>query len=238
MTRWYPAMAFASFGVAHAQDDAPAQPRGRRRPAAAIPESVRHGDPARCLGWRDAATVKAIHSRSWTKAAAQILVFGGNGRHVAARHLRSLARRPAITPAPGIAGLALRRHSGSGSHHACRLVPMSAFGPSTDAGRVSSVDYDAASRPSTRSLLACQTTDAPNVLHRLRRTTIRITHGCVNVSPRLLCADPAPDVRAGRLFYILPDTAPIADTCPRVRAKSRGCRNLTMGRAVHGPSHQ
>src|SRR5690606_19481719 len=76
------------------------------------------------------------------KAAAQILVFGGDGR------LRGAA--PGLFgsavgdhTAPGIAGLALREIPGRD-----RTTPagrfVGGFGPSLDAGRVLWVDYDAA----------------------------------------------------------------------------------------------
>ena len=94
------------------------------------------------------------------KAAAQILVFGGDGR------LRGAA--PGLFgsavgdhTAPGIAGLALREIPGRD-----RTTPAGRFvggyGPSIDAGRVLWVDYDSAVsiHPTATGVAAVDTTEA------------------------------------------------------------------------------
>jgi hypothetical protein len=178
-----------------------------------------------------AATAKAIHSRSWDKAAAQILVFGGDGR------LRGAA--PALFgsatgdhSAPGIAGLALREIPGRD-----RTTPagrfVGGFGPSTDAGRVLWVDYDSAVsiHPVATGVPAER---RPERLASPSPDDNRITHGCINVSPDFYEQILRPTFERGGVFYILPDTAPLAETFPSSRKVAR-MWNLKMEDA-HGPA--
>jgi hypothetical protein len=133
-------LVFASFGAASAEDAAAQSvaavdqlPRGQK-----VSDTV-----IELAGW----VVGTKDSQGYPfavidKAAAQILVFGGDGR------LRGAA--PGLFgssigdhTAPGIAGLALREIPGRD-----RTTPagrfVGGFGPSIDAGRVLWVDYDSA----------------------------------------------------------------------------------------------
>ena len=145
------------------------------------------------------------------KAAAQVLVFGGDGR------LRGAA--PALFgsavgdhSAPGIAGLALREIPGRD-----RTTPagrfVGGFGPSIDAGRVLWVDYDSAvsMHPTATGV------PAEKRAERLASPTPddnRVTHGCINVEPGFFERIVGPTFEKGGVFYILPDEAPLADTFP------------------------
>jgi hypothetical protein len=152
------------------------------------------------------------------KAAAQVLVFGPDGR------LRGAA--PALLgsaigdhTAPGIAGLALREIPGED-----RTTPagrfVGGFGPSIDAGRVLWVDYDSA--VSIHPLL-------PGVPAERRAERLaspspddnRVTHGCINVSPEFYEGIITSTFQRGGVFYILPDRATLAETFPEF-AQSRG----------------
>ena len=151
------------------------------------------------------------------KAAAQILVFGGDGR------LRGAA--PGVFgsavgdhTAPGIAGLALREIPGRD-----RTTPagrfVGGFGPSVDAGRVLWVDYDSAVsiHPTATGV------PAEKRAKRLASPTPddnRISHGCINVAPDFYEQIMGPTFDRGGVFYILPDTAPLAETFPEF-AQSR-----------------
>ena len=145
------------------------------------------------------------------KAAAQILVFGDDGR------LRGAA--PGLFgsavgdhSAPGIAGLALREIPGRD-----RTTPagrfVGGFGPSIDAGRVLWVDYDSAVsiHPTATGV------PAERRVQRLASPSPddnRITHGCINVSPEFYEQVVSPTFERGGVFYILPDEAPMAETFP------------------------
>lgn len=145
------------------------------------------------------------------KAAAQVLVFGGDGR------LRGAA--PGLFgsavgdhSAPGIAGVALREIPGRD-----RTTPagrfVGGFGPSIDAGRVLWVDYDSAVsiHPTATGV------PAERRVERLASPSPddnRITHGCINVSPEFYEQVVSPTFERGGVFYILPDEAPIAKTFP------------------------
>ncbi len=144
------------------------------------------------------------------KAAAQVLVFGPDGR------LRGAA--PGLFgsavgdhTAPGIAGLALREIPGRD-----RTTPagrfVGGFGPSIDAGRVLWVDYDSA--VSIHPL-----TDGPRERRAARLASPspddnRITHGCINVSAEFYEAVIRPTFERGGVFYVLPDEATLAETFP------------------------
>lgn len=210
------ALAFASVGVARAQDDAPAQPVAA---ADQLPQGQKVSDTViQLAGW----VVASKDSEGYPfavidKAAAQILVFGGDGK------LRGAA--PALLgsavgdhTAPGVAGLALREIPG-----ADRTTPagryVGGFGPSLDAGRVLWVDYDSAV-----SIHPVATgVPAEKRVERLASPSPddnRITHGCINVSPDFYEQVISPTFKKGGLFYILPETDSLAETFPEF-AQSR-----------------
>jgi hypothetical protein len=152
------------------------------------------------------------------KAAAQIFVFGGDG------HLRGAA--PGLfgsavgdRSAPGIAGLALpdippeQRTTPAGRF-------IGAFGASIGGGRVLWVDYDSAvsMHPVSTGI------PAERRVERLASASPddnRITHGCINVSPEFYQRVVRPTFESGGVFYVLPDTASLAQTFPAF-ARSRG----------------
>ena len=167
------------------------------------------------------------------KAAAQILVFGGDGR------LRGAA--PGLFgsavgdhTAPGVAGLALREIPGRD-----RTTPagrfVGGFGPSIDAGRVLWVDYDSAvsMHPTATGVPAEKRAER---LASPSPDDNRITHGCINVSPEFYEHVVAPTFERGGVFYILPDTASLAETFPEfVQSRSTAQRN---GGKRTRPAHQ
>jgi len=145
------------------------------------------------------------------KAAAQILVFGGDGR------LRGAA--PGLFgsavgdhTAPGIAGLALREIPGRD-----RTTPagrfIGGFGPSIDAGRVLWVDYESAVsiHPTATGVPAEKRAER---LASPSPDDNRITHGCINVSPAFYEQIISPTFDKGGVFYILPDKDSLAETFP------------------------
>jgi hypothetical protein len=151
------------------------------------------------------------------KAAAQVLVFGGDGK------LRGAA--PGLFgsavgdhSAPGVAGLALREIPGRD-----RTTPagrfVGGFGPSIDAGRVLWVDYDSSvsMHPTATGVPAEK---RPERLASPTPDDNRITHGCINVSPEFYEQVVAPTFAKGGVFYILPDKQSLAETFPDF-AKSR-----------------
>ena len=151
------------------------------------------------------------------KAAAQILVFGGDGR------LRGAA--PGLFgsaigdhSAPGIAGLALREIPGRD-----RTTPAGRFvggyGPSIDAGRVLWMDYDTAVsiHPTATGVPAEK---RPERLASPSPDDNRVTHGCINVSPGFYEGVIAPTFERGGVFYVMPDEATLAETFPEF-AQSR-----------------
>jgi len=147
------------------------------------------------------------------KGAAQVLVFGGNGR------LRGAA--PALfgsaigdRSAPGVAGLSLRDIPAED-----RTTPagrfVGGFGPSLDAGPVLWVDYDSAIsiHPTATGV------PAERRVERLASPTPddnRISHGCINVSPEFFEQVVSPLFAKGGVFYILPDEASLAETFPEL----------------------
>lgn len=160
------------------------------------------------------------------KAAAQILVFGGDGR------LRGAA--PGLFgsaigdhSAPGIAGLALRAIPGRD-----RTTPagrfVGGFGPSIDAGRVLWVDYDSAvsMHPTATGVPAERRAER---LASPSPDDNRVTHGCINVSPEFYEQVVRPTFERGGVFYILPDTASLAETFPEF-VKSRATAQRRDGR--------
>ena len=214
-------LAFASFDVAAAEDAA-------AQPAAAFDQLPQDqevsGTVIELAGW----VVAAKDNLGYPfvvidKAAAQILVFGGDGR------LRGAA--PGLFgsavgdhSAPGIAGLALREIPGRD-----RTTPagrfVGGFGPSLDAGRVLWVDYDSAVsiHPTATGV------PAERRAERLASPTPddnRVTHGCINVSPEFYEQVIRPTFERGGVFYILPDTASLAETFPEfVQSRATAQRN-------------
>lgn len=159
------------------------------------------------------------------KAAAQILVFGRDGR------LRGAA--PALFGsaigdhvAPGIAGLALREIPGRD-----RTTPagrfVGGFGPSIDAGRVLWVDYDSA--VSIHPLIDGPTERRAERLQSPSPDDNHITHGCINVSPEFYESMIRPTFERGGVFYILPERATLAQTFPEF-AQSREIAQRGGGR--------
>jgi hypothetical protein len=203
------ALAFSSFGVAKADEVA-------EQPAASVdqlPQGQEVSDTViELAGW----VVATSDSQGYPfvimdKAAAQILVFGGDGR------LRGAA--PGLFgsavgdhTAPGVAGVALREIPGRD-----RTTPagrfVGGFGPSIDAGRVLWVDYDSAvsMHPTATGVPAEKRAER---LASPSPDDNRITHGCINVSPEFYEQVVAPTFAKGGVFYILPDTAPLAEIFP------------------------
>lgn len=144
------------------------------------------------------------------KAAAQVFVFGPDGR------LRGAA--PGLFgsavgdhTAPGVAGLALREIPGRD-----RTTPAGRFvggyGPSLDAGRVLWIDYESA--VSIHPLIDGPTERRAERLASPSPEDNRVTHGCINVSDAFYENVIRPTFARGGVFYILPDEAPLAETFP------------------------
>lgn len=218
------ALSFASFGAASAKD-APTEPVAA---VDQLPRGQKVSDTViELAGW----VVAAKDSQGYPfavidKAAAQILVFGGDGRlRGAAPGLFGSATGDHT--APGIAGLALREIPGRD-----RTTPagrfVGGFGPSIDAGRVLWVDYESAvsMHPTATGVPAEK---RPERLASPTPDDNRITHGCINVSPEFYEQIISPTFERGGVFYILPDTAPIAETFPDF-AKSRVTTQRDDGR--------
>lgn len=209
-------VALASTHVAHAKDPV-------AQPVAAVDELPQGQEVSDTVielaGW----VVASKDSQGYPfavldKAAAQILVFGGDGK------LRGAA--PALIgsatgdhSAPGVAGLALRAIPGRD-----RTTPAGRFiggyGPSIDAGRVLWVDYESAvslhpTPPGTPAEKRAERLASPSPDDN------RVTHGCINVSPAFYEQIVQSTFEKGGVFYILPDKDSIAKTFPEF-AQSRG----------------
>lgn len=203
------ALAFAGSSVAGAKDS-PAQP------VAAIDQLPRGQQVSDTVielaGW----VVATRDSDGYPfaimdKAAAQILVFDGDGRpRGAAPGLFGSA--VGDHTAPGIAGLALREIPGRD-----RTTPagrfVGGFGPSIDAGRVLWVDYESAVslHPTATGV------PAERRAERLASPTPddnRVTHGCINVAPEFYERIVRPLFQRGGVFYVLPDKVPLAEAFP------------------------
>jgi len=215
-------LAFASVGVASAEDgDAPAASKS------AVDQLPSGQDVSETVielaGW----VVATNDSEGYPfaiidKAAAQILVFDGNGR------LRGAA--PGLFgsavgdhSAPGIAGLALREIPGRD-----RTTPagrfVGGFGPSLDAGRVLWVDYDSAvSMHPTATGVPSER--RPQRLASPTPDDNRVTHGCINVAPDFYEQVVAPAFEKGGLFYILPDKEPLEEIFPAFAQSRAGAQD-------------
>ncbi len=202
------ALSFATFGVANAEE-------GAARPAAAVdmlpPDQDVSDTVIELAGWVVATDDNLGYPFAIIdKAAAQVLVFGPDGRlRGAAAGLFGSA--VGDHTAPGIAGLALREIPGRD-----RTTPagrfVGGFGPSIDAGRVLWVDYDSAVSIHPLS-------DVPGERRAQRLASSspddnRITHGCINVSAEFFESVVRPTFEAGGVFYVLPDEASLAETFP------------------------
>ncbi|WP_430537966.1 hypothetical protein [Agrilutibacter niabensis] len=225
------ALAFASFDAASAEETA-------AQPVAAVdqlpPGQEVSGTVIELAGW----VVATRDSQGYPfaimdKAAAQVLVFGGDGR---LRGAASGLFGSAIGDhsAPGIAGLALREIPGRD-----RTTPagrfVGGFGPSIDAGRVLWVDYDSAisMHPTATGIPAERRAER---LASPAPDDNRITHGCINVPPEFYEQIIRPTFEHGGVFYILPDTAPLAETFPEF-VQSRATAQQNDGRRARS-AHQ
>lgn len=225
-------LACAGIGVTHAQDDAGAQP------AAAVDQLPQGQEVSETVielaGWVVASRdTEGYPFAIMDKAAAQILVFGGDGRlRGAAPALFGSAVGDHI--APGIAGLALREIPGRD-----RTTPAGRFvggyGPSLDAGRVLWVDYDSAVsiHPTATGVPAER---RPERLASPTPDDNRVTHGCINVSPEFYEQVVRQTFERGGVFYILPDKEPLAEVFPEFaqsRLATQGNGAKDAGRARH-----
>lgn len=209
------ALAVAGAGVAGAKDAAPPPVSADQLP----PGQDVSATVIDLAGW----VVASRDSQGYPfavidKAAAQILVFGGDGRLRGAAPVL-LGSAVGDHTAPGIAGLALREIPGRD-----RTTPagrfVGGFGPSIDAGRVLWVDHESAvSIHSTATGVPAEKRE-----ERLASPSPddnRITHGCINVSPGFYEQVVAPTFKRGGVFYVLPDRMDIAEALPEF-AQSRG----------------
>lgn len=204
------ALTLASFGAAHAED-AVAQPAG------AIDQLPPDQDVSDAVIELAGMVVASGDNYGYPfavidKGAAQVLVFGPDGRlRGAAPGLFGSAVGDHI--APGIAGLALREIPGRD-----RTTPagrfVGGFGPSIDAGRVLWVDYDSAV-----SIHPLANVPGERRAERLASPSPddnRITHGCINVSPAFYEQVLVPTFERGGVFYVLPDRGTLAETFPEL----------------------
>jgi len=209
------ALALAGTGVAYAKDAA-------AQPAAAVDELPPGQEVSDTVielaGWVVAS--KDSHGYPFAimdKAAAQILVFGSDGKlRGAAPGLFGSATGDHT--APGVAGLALREIPGRD-----RTTPagrfVGGFGPSIDAGRVLWVDYESAVsiHPTATGV------PAEKRVERLASPSPddnRVTHGCINVSPGFYEQIVSSTFERGGVFYVLPDADSMEETFPEF-AQSR-----------------
>lgn len=202
------ALALSTSNVAHAADDV--------QPATALDLLPSNQDVSETVtelaGW----VVASRDSEGYPfaiidKAAAQILVFGGDGRLRGAAPVL-LGSAVGDHSAPGVAGLALREIPGRD-----RTTPAGRFvgghGPSLDAGRVLWVDYDTAVsiHPTATGV---KKERRPERLASPTPDDNRITHGCINVAPEFYEGVVNPTFERGGVFYVLPETKSLEETFP------------------------
>ena len=218
------ALAFAGTGVASAEDST-------AQPVAAVDQLPPDQDVSDTVielaGWVVASNDNQGYPFAiMDKAAAQILVFNGDGRLRGATP-GLFGSAVGDHTAPGIAGLALREIPGKD-----RTTPAGRFvggyGPSIDAGRVLWVDYDSAvsMHPTATGV------PTERRAERLASPTPddnRVTHGCINVSPGFYEQIIRPTFERGGVFYVLPDTASLAETFPEF-AQSLAAKEGSAGR--------
>jgi len=226
-------LAFSTAGVA-AAEDASAQPASASS-ADQLPEGQDVSDTViELAGW----VIGARDNQGYPfaiidKEAAQILIFGADGRLRAAAPVL-LGSAIGDHSAPGVAGLALRAIPGHD-----RTTPagrfIAGFGPSVDAGRVLWVDYESAVSLHPTSLGVAEE-------HRAERLASpepddnRISHGCINVSPEFYTEFVRPAFQRGGVFYILPERQTLAETFPDF-AESRELAQSGNGRRTRTASH-
>lgn len=218
------ALAFATLGIAQAEDAGAQPPQQAMSAADQLPPDQEVSETAiELAGWVLAS--RDAHGYPFAiidKETAQILVFGADGRlRGAAPGLFGSARGDHI--APGVAGLALSAIPGRD-----RTTPAGRFvggyGPSIDAGRVLWVDYDSAV-----SIHPIAMVPEERRAERLASPTPgdnRITHGCINVSPEFYERIIQPTFARGGVFYILPDRDTLEETFPDF-AESRTARRAS-----------
>ena len=227
------ALAVACSGVANARDkDAPAAPAAavdELPPDQSVSETV-----IELAGWVVASKDNQGYPFAiMDKAAAQVLVFGGDGK------LRGAA--PALFgsaigdhSAPGVAKLALSAIPGHD-----RTTPagrfIGAYGPSDDAGRVLWIDYESAvsMHPTATGVPAERRAER---LASPSPDDNRVTHGCINVEPGFYEAVIRPTFERGGVFYILPDTDSLAETFPEF-AQSRATAQRDDGKHERSARH-
>lgn len=226
------ALAFATFGVAKAED-------GAAQPVNAVDQLPRDQSVSDTVvefaGW--VVATRDNRGRPFAiidKGAAQIFVFGSDGR------LRGAA--------PGLFGSAIGDHTVDGiADRELRDIPaadrttpagrfVGGFGRSIGGGRVLWVDYDSA--VSIHPLINVPAERRAERLASPSPDDNRITHGCINVSAEFFERVVSPAFEAGGVFYVLPDAAPLAETFPGF-ARSGGTFPTPQGndrkRAGHGP---
>ncbi|WP_342777167.1 hypothetical protein [Marilutibacter aestuarii] len=200
---------FACLGPAHAQETATEPVPTNDQ----LPEGQEVSDTViELAGWVVATRdTEGYPFAIMDKAAAQILVFGGDGRLLGAAP-GLFGSAVGDHSAPGVAGLALREIPGRD-----RTTPAGRFvggyGPSIDAGRVLWVDYDSAvsMHPTATGVPAEK---RPERLASPTPDDNRITHGCINVEPGFYEGIIQPTFEKGGVFYILPDKDSLAETFP------------------------
>lgn len=146
------------------------------------------------------------------KAAAQVLIFGPNGK------LRGLA--------PALIGSAVGDNSAPGvGDRELKDIPMkdrttpagrflAAYGPAAGKQRVLWVDYETAV-----SIHPLADNSAPKEKRKERLASLdaednRITHGCINVSKEFYAKVVQPTFEKGGVFYVLPDTITLQGAFP------------------------
>ena len=166
------------------------------------------------------------------KDAAQILVFGSDGRLRGATP-GLFGSAVGDHSAPGVAGLALREIPGRD-----RTTPAGRFvggyGPSTDAGRVLWVDYDSAvsMHPTATGVPAERRVER---LASPEPDDNRVTHGCINVPPEFYEQVIRQTFERGGVFYILPDTDSLAETFPEFAQSRATAQHDEGGKAERSP---
>lgn len=216
------ALAVATVSAANAEDGA--------RPAAAVdqlPADQAVSDTViELAGW----IVATRDSQGYPfaimdKAAAQIFVFGADGR------LRGAA--------PGLFGSAIGDHTVDGiAERELRDIPaahrttpagrfVGAFGQSIGQGRVLWVDYDSA--VSIHPVMGVAAERRDERLASPSPDDNRITHGCINVSAEFFEGVVSPTFERGGVFYVLPDEASLTDTFPGFAQGDDGRRRRRAG---------
>lgn len=218
------ALAFAGIGVASAKDAKDAKEAVVQAASAVdeLPPGQEVSDTViELAGWIVASKDNQGYPFAiMDKAAAQILVFNGDGRlRGAAPGLFGSAKGDHT--APGVTGIALHAIPGRD-----RTTPAGRFiggyGPSIDAGRVLWVDYDSAVS------LHPTATGVPSERRVERLASVspddnRVTHGCINISPDFYERIVHSTFEKGGVFYILPDKEPLEKVFPEF-AQSRAAK--------------